>query len=154
IESGADYAEMDVQLTSDGKVVLLHDRDLKRVAGLSKRLDERTYEEVRKLDVGSWFDPAFSGERVPTLTEVIDLCRNKIKLNIEMKFFGSDRQLAGKVADIIRAQNFESECVVTSLNNDALRDAKRQNPGLRTGLTVAHALGDVSRLTVDVLSVR
>jgi len=154
IESGADYAEMDVQLTSDGKVVLLHDRDLKRVAGVSKRLDELTYDEVRKLDVGSWFDPAFAGEQVPTLAEVIDLCRNKIKLNIEMKFFGRDLQLAGKVADIIRAQNFESECLVTSLNNDALRDGKRRNPRLRTGLTIAHALGDASRLEVDGLSVR
>jgi glycerophosphoryl diester phosphodiesterase len=154
IESGADYAEMDVQLTADGKIVLLHDRDLKRVAGLSKRLDELTYDEVRRLDVGSWFDPAFSGERVPTLAEVIDLCRGKIKLNIEMKFFGPDRQLAGKVADIIRERNFEADCLVTSLNNDGIQDAKRQNSGLRTGLIVAHALGDVSRLDVDVLSVR
>src|SRR5262249_20771464 len=86
IESGADYAEMDVQLTSDGKIVLLHDRDLKRVAGDSRRLDELSYDEVRQLDVGRWFDPAFSGERVPTLAEVINLCRGKIRMNIELKF--------------------------------------------------------------------
>src|SRR5262249_22055869 len=69
IESGADYVEMDVQQTADGVVVLLHDRDLKRVAGVSRRLDELSYDEVRKLDVGSWFDPAFAGERVPTLEQ-------------------------------------------------------------------------------------
>jgi glycerophosphoryl diester phosphodiesterase len=94
IESGADYAEMDVQQTADGVVVLLHDRDLRRVAGVSRRLDELSYDEVRQLDVGSWFDPAFAGERVPTLADVIGLCRGKIRLNIELKFFGPDRRLA------------------------------------------------------------
>jgi glycerophosphoryl diester phosphodiesterase len=154
IDSGADYAEMDVQLTADGKVVLLHDRDLKRVAGLSQRLDELSYAEVRRLDVGSWFDEAFADERIPTLAEVINLCRGKIRLNIELKFFGDDRRLVSKVADIIHDQDFESECLVTSLSYDALQEAKRHNSHLRTGLTVAHALGDISRLEVDALSVR
>jgi glycerophosphoryl diester phosphodiesterase len=154
IESGADYVEMDVQLTADDKVVLLHDRDLKRVAGISRRLDEMQYEEVRQLDVGRWFDPGFAGERVPTLAEVINLCRGKIRLNIELKFFGSDRRLSQKVAELLREQEFEHECIITSMNYDALLDAKRRNPRLRTGLIIAHALGDVNQLEVDVLSVR
>jgi glycerophosphoryl diester phosphodiesterase len=154
IESRADYAEMDVQLTADGVVVLLHDSDLKRVAGVSQRLADLSYDEVRQLDVGSWFGPAFAGERVPTLVEVINLCRGKIRLNIELKFFGPDRRLAQTVADIVREQDFESNCLVTSLNYDALREVKRHNSRLRTGLIVAHALGDVSRLEVDAVSVR
>jgi glycerophosphoryl diester phosphodiesterase len=154
IESGADYAEMDVQLTADGKIVLLHDRDFKRVAGDSRRLSDLSYDEVRQLDVGSWFDPAFAGERVPTLAEVITLCRGKIRLNIELKIFGPDQRLAQAVADLIRDEAFESDCLITSLNYDALLEVKRHNAALRTGLTVAHALGDVSRLEVDALSVR
>jgi glycerophosphoryl diester phosphodiesterase len=154
IESGADYVEMDVQLTGDGKVVLLHDRDLKRVAGVSRRLDELSYDEVRKLDVGRWFGPAFAGERVPTLVEVIRLCRGRIRLNIELKFFGPDRRLAQTVADILREQDVEPDCLVTSLDHDALQEARRHNPRLRTGLIVAHALGDLNRLEVDALSVR
>jgi glycerophosphoryl diester phosphodiesterase len=154
IESGADYAEVDVQLTADGVVVLLHDRDLKRVAGVPRRLDELTYDEVRRLDVGSWFDPAFAGERVPTLAEVIDLARGRIRLNIELKSIGPVRRLAGEVARLVRAQHFESECLVTSFDLGDLREVKRQNPGQRTGLIVAYALGDVSRLDVEALSVR
>jgi glycerophosphoryl diester phosphodiesterase len=154
IESGADYAELDVQRTADGVIVLLHDRDLKRVAGVSRRLDELSYTEVRKLDVGSWFDPAFAGEPVPTLEQVINLARGRIKLNIELKFFGPDRGLALAVARLVREQDFESECLVTSLNYDALVEVKRHNPRLRTGLIVAKALGDVSRLGVEALSVR
>ena len=145
---------MDVQLTADGKVVLLHDRDLKRVAGVSRRLDELSYDEVRQLDVGSWFDPAFSGEYVPTLAEVIALCHGKIRLNIELKFFGPDRRLVREVVDIVREHNFESDCLVTSLDYDALLEVRQRDPRLRTGIIVAHALGDINRLEVDVLSVR
>jgi glycerophosphoryl diester phosphodiesterase len=154
IESGADYTEMDVQQTADRVIVLLHDHDLKRVAGVSRRLDQLNYNEVRKLDVGRWFSPAFAGTRVPTLVEAIRLCRGRIKMNIELKVFGPNRRLAREVARILREQNVESDCLVTSLNYDALLEVKRHNPRLRTGLIVAHALGDVSRVEVDALSVR
>jgi glycerophosphoryl diester phosphodiesterase len=104
--------------------------------------------------VGSWFGPAFAGERVPKLTEVIQLCRGKIRLNIELKFFGPDRRLTQKVADMVRQQSVEADCLITSLDYEALREVKRHNPRLRTGLIVAHAFGDISRLDVDALSVR
>jgi glycerophosphoryl diester phosphodiesterase len=154
IESGADYAEVDVVLTADGVVVLLHDRDLKRVAGDPRRIEELPYDEVRKLDVGSWFDPSFADERVPTLTEVIGLARRRLKLNIELKFYGPDRRLAREVARLVHEQDFDSDCLVTSFDLDALREVKQHNPRLRTGLIIAHALGDVGRLKIEALSVR
>jgi glycerophosphoryl diester phosphodiesterase len=154
IESGADYVQMDVQFTRDGMIVLFHDRDLKRVAGDSRRLDELSYDELRRLDVGRWFAPTFTGERVPTLAEVINLCRGKIRMNIELKFFGPDLQLAQAVAALIQDQKLESECLITSLSYEALRAAKRHDPHLRTGLIVAYAFGDLSRLDVDALCVR
>ncbi|HEY8505745.1 MAG TPA: glycerophosphodiester phosphodiesterase family protein, partial [Gemmataceae bacterium] len=129
-------------------------RDLKRVAGDSRRLADLTYEEVRRLDVGSWFDPSFAGERVPTLAEAIGLARGRIKLNIELKYFGPDRGLAAEVARLIRDERFESDSLVTSFEYDALRKVKQELPGVRTGFIVAHALGDVTRLEVDVLNVR
>jgi glycerophosphoryl diester phosphodiesterase len=154
IESGADYAEVDVQQTADGVVVLLHDSDLKRVAADPRRVGELPYDAVRKLDVGSWFDPAFAGEHIPTLAEVIELCRGRIKLNIELKFFGADRRLAGEVARLVGEQDFASDCLVTSFDYRALRDMKRQNPRVRSGLIVAYALGNVGRMEVEALSVR
>jgi glycerophosphoryl diester phosphodiesterase len=154
IDSGADFAEVDVQQTADGVIVLLHDRDLKRVAGDPRRIAELPYDEVRKLDVGSWFDPSFAGERVPTLAEAIRLCRGRIKMNIELKVYGPDRGLAPAVARLVREQDFESDCLVTTFDYDALQEGKRHDPRLRTGLIVAYALGDVSRLEVEALSVR
>jgi glycerophosphoryl diester phosphodiesterase len=154
IESGADYAEIDVQPTADGVVVLLHDRDLKRVAGDSRRLADLTFDEVRTFDVGEWFSPQFAGERVPTLAEVIAEARGRIRLNIEMKFFGPDRRLVPAVAQLLQDEQFESECLVTAFDYGALQEIKRLAPNVRIGFIVAHTLGDISQLQVDVINVR
>ena len=154
IESRADYAEVDVLMTADGVVVLLHDSDLKRVAGDGRKISDISFAEVKKLDVGSWFGPDFVNERIPTLEEVINLSKGRIKLNIELKVYGPDSRLIPEVARIIRELNFESECIVTTFDYDSLLELKRLNPKLRTGLIIAHALGDVSRLDVDLFSVR
>lgn len=154
IDIGADYAEIDVHQTADGVVVLLHDRDLQRVAGDSRRLDQLTFAEVHQLDVGSWFSAEFANERVPTLEEAIALCRGKIRLNIELKDFGPAEGLAGAVADVVREQGFESECIVTSLSNEALVALRRHHPEVHVGIIVGQSVGDVNQLDVDALSVR
>ena len=94
IAEGADYAEIDVQTTADGVVVLLHDADLMRVASVERRLRDIKFDELSDIDVGSWFMPEFSNERIPTLQEAIDLARGRIKLNIELKFTWPDPALA------------------------------------------------------------
>jgi glycerophosphoryl diester phosphodiesterase len=157
IEQGADYAEIDIHLTADGVPVLLHDEDLQRLAGVARRPGELTLAEIRRIDVGSRFSPAFAGEAVPTLAAVIDAARGRIRLNIELK--PTDRGRAREaqalaVADLIRAKDFEADCFVTSLDQEAVASARRRNPRLRTGAIVSAAVGDVSRLPVDVLSLR
>jgi glycerophosphoryl diester phosphodiesterase len=154
IDSRADYAEIDVQLTADGAIILVHDTDFKRVGGDPRRPADLPLAEVKRLDVGRWFGPAFAGERVPTLGETIDLARGRIKLNIELKSSAPDPRLAGAVADLVRVKGFEAECLVTSFHLADLEEARRHDPDLRVGLIVAQAVGDVSRLDVDVLNVR
>lgn len=77
IESGADWIELDVGVTKDGVLVVLHDEDLKRVAGDSRKIGELTFEEVRRLDVGSSFGPDFRGVGIPSLEEVLDYCKRQ-----------------------------------------------------------------------------
>jgi glycerophosphoryl diester phosphodiesterase len=153
IEARADYAELDVQLTADGTIIILHDRDFARVARVPKRPGQMTLAEVKELDVGSTFSPAFAGERVPTLKEVIDLARGRIKLNVELKVYGGDRRIAAATADLLRTEAFEDQCIVTSLDHEGVQLARRHNPRLRTALIVTYAVGDLSRLDVDALSV-
>jgi glycerophosphoryl diester phosphodiesterase len=166
IRSGADYAEIDVQRTADGVVVLVHDQDVKRVTGDRRRVSELTLAQIQSLDAGSWFDEAFRGEKIPTLEEVIDLANGRIKLNIELKYYGTDERLAPEVGLIVRDKNFADQCVVTSFNHAALEQLNESPAGkaamtggtrsvrIRTGPIVAQALGNVTSLEGDVLSVR
>ena len=152
ITEGADVAEIDVQTTADGVVVLFHDADLMRVASFNRRLRDITYAELKDIDVGSWFAPEFSSERIPTLQEAIDLARGRIKLNIELKFTWSDPVLTQKVVNIIRQNDFSADGVVSSLNFQALTETKQLSPELITGFIVFQAAGNLSRMKVDFLS--
>jgi glycerophosphoryl diester phosphodiesterase len=155
IELGADYAEIDVHVTRDGVPVLVHDEDFQRLAGDARRPGEMTLEELRRIDIGTRFGAAFAGERVATLGEAIDASRGKIKLNIELKPTKIDRDaLARAVAVLIHDRQFERDCFVTSLDREAVEIARGSNPDLRTGAIVSAAVGDITRLKVDVLSVR
>jgi glycerophosphoryl diester phosphodiesterase len=153
IADGADYAEIDVQTTADGAVVLLHDADLMRVASVPRRIWEIGLDELREIDVGSWFAPEFGDERIATLQEAIDLARGRIKLNIELKYTRDDPTLAPKVGGIVRQNGFVEECVVSSLNIRALGEIEEEFPELKTGFIVFRAVGDLARLDVNFLSI-
>ena len=153
IAEGADYAEIDVQTTADGVVVLFHDADFRRVASISRRLRDLNYEELKDIDVGRWFAPQFSGERIPTLQQAIDLARGRIKLNIELKFTWPDPKLTEKVANIIRQKNFVSNCVVSSLNFESVTEIKRIFPELTAGFIVFKVAGNLPRMEADFMSI-
>lgn len=86
VTSRADWFELDCHLTADGQLVVCHDSTLKRTGGLDVALADLTLEEIRRVDVGGWFNPAFAGERVPTLGEALDLARaNAIGVYVEIK---------------------------------------------------------------------
>ena len=82
---GADMVELDVQLTSDGEVVVFHDEKITRCTDGRGRIADHSLAELKKLDAGSWFDKKFQGEKIPTLAEVLNVCKNKIAVNIEIK---------------------------------------------------------------------
>ncbi len=85
IENGADIVELDVQMTKDGSVAVLHDRSLKRVAGVDLPLYQLTLAEAKKLDVGIWKGDEFKGLKIPSLTEVLENFNGKISMIIELK---------------------------------------------------------------------
>lgn len=153
IEDGADYAEIDVQETADGVIVVMHDADLARIAGVPRSIWEIRYEELKELDAGSWFGPEFAGERVPSLQEVIELARGKIRLNIELKLNGHQVRLEERVVQVIRDHRFEKECVVTSLDYQAVQKTKSLAPELSVGLILSAALGKTTGLESDFFSV-
>jgi glycerophosphoryl diester phosphodiesterase len=152
IEDGADFAEIDVQETADGQIVLLHDTDLMRVAGVNKKIWQLSYSEIKSLDAGSWFAPEFKGEHIPTLPEAIEVAGSRIGLNIELKFNGHEKQLAESVVKIVREHQFGPRCIITSLNYEALKTVKILDSSLKTGFIIARSIGNMFRVDTDILS--
>ncbi|MFZ2418083.1 MAG: glycerophosphodiester phosphodiesterase family protein [Smithellaceae bacterium] len=85
IDMEADMVELDVQLTSDGEAVVFHDEKISRCTNGRGSIAGYSYAELKKLDAGSWFDKKFAGARVPALRDVLDLCKGRIAVNIEIK---------------------------------------------------------------------
>ena len=89
----ADMIEFDVQPTIDHHLMVFHDREnIERTTNGHGRIYEQKFEYLRSLDAGNWFDSQFQGERIPTLTEVLNFLPSSILINLELKFYapGSD----------------------------------------------------------------
>lgn len=84
-DAGADYFELDVRTTSDGKLILMHDRTLDRTTNGTGDVKSHTFNEIRSLDAGVRFSPAFTGTKVPTFDEALDLARNRINVYVDTK---------------------------------------------------------------------
>ncbi len=154
IEDRADWIEIDVQQTSDGGIVLLHDLTLTRTAGRPEGAWELTTREITGVDVGSWFGPEFAGELLPTLQQTINAVRNRARLNIEVKLHGRESGLAQSLVDLLRAEDAIGWCAVTSLDGPFLREIREIEPALRVGLIVTASIGDLTRQDVDMLIVQ
>ena len=155
VESLADYAEIDVQETKDGEIVLLHDTNLARVTGLNAYIWDLSYGEVSQLDAGIKFHKKFRGERIPSLGEVLDYCRGKIRLNIELKYNGHNPDIVPKVVELIEKYDCADSCVITSMNYTFLEQVKELNPEIATGYTLTMVYGNLSKLeAADFFSVK
>jgi glycerophosphoryl diester phosphodiesterase len=88
IEVGAMVAECDVRTTRDGVLVSSHDADIRRTSNGKGTIDALTLAELKRLDFGGWFDPKYQGERIPTLREILELCKGKIHVMLDLKESG------------------------------------------------------------------
>ena len=152
MDAGADFIELDVQHTRDRQVVVLHDADFMRMGGDPRRVADLTAAEVAMIDIGSKRGPQFAGEHAPTLEEVIDLVRGRMKINIELKYNVPDPGLAPAVVELLRREDFIDQVVITSLDYAALKQVESIEPRIRTGHIVTAAVGDVLRTEADFLS--
>lgn len=154
IASGAEYAELDVQMTKDGVAVLTHDTNLRRCTGLDANVYDLTYAEIEQLDAGSFFSKRFAGTKIPTLKQVLQLCKGRIKLNIEIKPSAATPTLEAEVVRLIREEGFEEDCTVTSKSLDTLAQIKILAPEIRTGyITHSGFLGFHDQRDVDFYSI-
>jgi len=129
-DEGAQMCELDVQATRDGAVVVMHDETVDRTTDGHGAVAQLTLAEIRHLDAGAKFDAKFSGERVPTLDEVMKAVSGKLGLNIEIKEGAVERQ----VCELMRSHDALTTSIVSSFEWKALEAVRAIDSAIRVGL--------------------
>lgn len=146
IEDGVQWIELDVHQTSDDVVVVTHDSNISRITGVDKNVYDITYDELVQYDSGSWFSKEYAGLHVATLEEVLQLCKGKVRIQIELKPTGHENNFEQNVIDLVRANEFEQECVLASMDADCLKRCKELAPDLETLYIMVIAAGDLASI--------
>jgi glycerophosphoryl diester phosphodiesterase len=126
----ADAAEIDVYLSKDGEIVTIHDANTRRVGGRNRRVVDQTLAELKELDIGRWKDPKWTGERIPTLTEVLATIPDGKRLFIEIK---CGPEIASRMVEVIReaGKRPEQTCFI-SFSYDTVARLKKDLPAIKS----------------------
>jgi glycerophosphoryl diester phosphodiesterase len=153
IEDRTDYVELDVQESADGVVLVAHDADLMKVARSPLKIWQTAAAELQAVDIGSYFSPQFSDQRVPTLADALALCKDVTRMNIELKDYGHDQRLEERVVELVEAAGMQDRIVTMSLSHGMVAKMKSLRPNWTSGLLLAKGIGRVSELKADFLAV-
>ncbi len=135
LELGADGIELDVRLCADGTPVVIHNPSVDATTDGSGSVAQMTLRELKQLDAGAWFAPAFAGERIPTLEETLAAVGGRLLVNIELKgkaILG--RRLVRATVDLIERYCLAERVLVSSFNPLLLHRVQRIAPKIATGL--------------------
>lgn len=148
IESGADWIELDVNLTKDGSLVVVHDGEITLPSGEKKKVVDMTLGEVKGLCANAHLGPAYQNVGIPTLKETLAFCKNRIRLNIELKNVEAEVDaVARDVAALIKEQGMEGQCMVSSYSYPLLERIKHYDAEVETGLISSEPLNDFTQYT-------
>lgn len=124
---GADGAEIDVHLTRDGEVVVIHDPDTLRTCGKKLAIKETALDALRALDAGAWKDKKFAGEKIPLLAEILDAVPAGKTLIVEIK---CGVEILPALEKILAARGSEKKIVIFGFDLFVVREARRRFPSL------------------------
>lgn len=140
IELGADGIEFDVHLSADGVPVVIHDFSVDTTTDGSGHVASLSLAQLKELDAGSYFDPIFAGERIPTLDQVLEMVGSRLLLNIELKTLSlRDNGLERTVIAQVKRHGLDNDnrVLLSSFNPFSLRRAKKLAPHVPVGLLYA-----------------
>ncbi len=153
INEGTDWVEIDVQETRQGEVVVIHDSDLKKIGGSSLKVFEASLSELQSVDIGSWMNPSFSDQRIPTLQQVLELCKDRVNIVIELKYYGQEIQFEERVVRLVEAAGMQDQIVVMSLSYPGVQKMKSIRPQWKAGLLSSVSMGDITGLEADFFAI-
>jgi glycerophosphoryl diester phosphodiesterase len=147
LEQGADGVELDVWRCATGEVVVAHDEDARRVAGVDLRVPDSPLAALRALDVGAWKGDRFRGERMPLLAEALAALPGAV-LNVELKSRSRDVRLAAAAARAIAAAGAEGRVIVSSFDWRLVVAFRHAAPEIPVGLLFERAAAWQARLAI------
>ncbi len=154
IEFGADFLELDLQLTKDGQLAVIHDSTLDRTTNGKGDVSRYTLEELQAFDAGSWKDSRFKGERIPIFKDVLQKYSTEIGILIEVKPTEYLEKLAGELAKLL-AENLNAksrQIIVQSFDEAFLMEFKRRMPSIPLGILIRHQTNGIKRQTIRRLA--
>jgi len=141
--AGATLAEIDVRLTRDGELVLIHDRDLARTTDGSGRVAEKTWAELQALDAGRWFAASFAGERIPRLEDALIWAKGKIGLLIELKNYPDrDSRFVDRLLAVVNRLDTAANVIIAGSDHVVLAEIHRREPSWPIQMIYAARLAD------------
>ncbi len=137
--AGAHMIELDVNLSKDRQLVVIHDATVDRTTDGAGAVRELTTEQLFQLDAGSWFDPRFAGERIPTLRQVLEAVKGRLQVNIEIKPEAFEPQgpadgVERQVVTLVRKMGMAAEVLVSSFQWQLLERVRVLDPDIALGL--------------------
>jgi len=154
LDIGVKMIELDVMLTRDRKIVVIHDATLDRTTDGHGHVNSCTLQELNKLDAGSWFHPRFAGERLPELEEVLDLVSGRTLLNIEIKSNAYEAHhpsdaIEKQVVELVRRKNALTSVLISSFEWKILENVASMEDAPATALISKYpAEGDNVKLCI------
>lgn len=154
LEKGASVIEMDVQMTRDGVLVLHHDTSLLRMAGVPESVVDFTYEELMDLEIGSRFDEAFIGEKIPTLAEALLVVKGRGEVLLDVKVSEKRSEVAMKILEELEDNGMKEFSYIQSFDYGFLREIRALDGDIRLGQILYAAFGRLNQLDVDFYTVQ
>jgi len=135
LQLGVDMIELDVQLSRDGELVVMHDLELQRTTNGAGTVRERPFAEIKALDAGAWYGPQFVAQRVLCLDEVIEIVGTRARLNVEIKAPADDwAALATALLKTLRSHGLIATTIISCFEPGALAIVHECDSGARLGL--------------------
>ncbi|MEH7082609.1 glycerophosphodiester phosphodiesterase family protein [Neobacillus drentensis] len=142
VDMKADYIEIDVQRSKDGKLVIIHDTKVDRTTDGTGYVKDLTFDQIRSLDAGSWKGEQFKGEKIPTFDEILDRYHGKIGILIELKSPELYPGIEEMVAQELKERNLDKpqneKIIIQSFNFESMKKANSLLPKVPIGVLTSN----------------
>jgi glycerophosphoryl diester phosphodiesterase len=136
---GADAVELDVKLTRDGALIIMHDETVDRTTNAKGKVRDLTLAQFRQMDAGAWKAPQYKGEPVPTLEDVFDAVAGRVWINVELtNYYARGDSLVPTVVALIQKMNLQKRVLLSSFDPFNLRQARHLDPSLPLAQLTSH----------------